>query len=45
MLDNYTGMRDIVNLMLATNMPETTVPRWMVKTGSLAKTFLHGQSQ
>jgi membrane dipeptidase len=45
MMDSYTGMREIVNLMLASNMPETTVRKVAGENyGRLLKTVLQGRS-
>ena len=45
MMENYAGMRDIVNLMLASNMPETTVRKVAGENyARLLKTVLQGRT-
>ena len=45
MMDAYPGMREVVNLMLASNMPETTVRKVAGENyGRLLKTVLQGRT-
>ena len=45
MLESYTGMREIVNLMLATNMPEKTVRKVAGENyARLLKTVMQGRT-
>ena len=45
MLESYAGMREVVNLMLAANMPETTVRKVAGENyGRLLKTVLLGRT-
>ena len=45
MLESYTGMREIVNLMLASNMPETTVRKVAGQNyARLLKTVMQGRT-
>lgn len=45
MMTNYSGMREVVNLMLASNMPETTVRKLAGENyGRLLKTVMQARS-
>jgi microsomal dipeptidase-like Zn-dependent dipeptidase len=45
MMESYAGMREIVNLMLASNMPETTVRKVAGQNyARLLKTVLQGRT-
>jgi len=45
MMNNYNGMREIVNLMLASNMPETTVRKVAGQNyARLIKTVMQGRT-